>query len=142
MERKKITDKDVLAAALLHDTVEDTSTKISEIKEKFGQKVAEIVSNLTRDTKFETEENKYEKKLQKHKETLNKGYDTRLIKTFDHLDNARCRLLLPHQSSEEQKYQRWIKETQYIHIPMAETVDEVIADEIRDILELVTSIDH
>jgi len=142
VERLKVFDKEVIAAALLHDTVEDTDTKIKEILEKFGERVAKIVLNLTRDTRFETEENKYERKLQKHEETLNKDLETRQIKTLDHLDNARSRLLIPHTPSEEKKYHRWIKETKNIHVPMAETVDEVIADEIRDILELVASIDH
>jgi GTP pyrophosphokinase len=140
MERMKVFDKEIIAAALLHDTVEDTDTKIKEIQEKFGERVAEIVLNLTRDTRLETEENKYQKKLEKHKETLKKDLQTRQIKTLDHLDNARSRLLIPHKPEEEQKYKRWIKETKTIHIPMAKTVNDTIADEIEDILDVVSEI--
>lgn len=34
-----ITDPDVLAAALLHDTVEDTDTTLSDITVTFGEKI-------------------------------------------------------------------------------------------------------
>ena len=41
------TDERVLAAAVLHDTVEDTPVTIEEITEKFGKRVAELVSSET-----------------------------------------------------------------------------------------------
>ncbi len=40
-------DEEVLAAAVLHDTVEDTPTTIGEIAEKFGARVASIVASET-----------------------------------------------------------------------------------------------
>ena len=40
-------DERVLAAAVLHDTVEDTSTTIEEITQKFGKRVADLVSSET-----------------------------------------------------------------------------------------------
>lgn len=43
-----ISDEEVLAALVLHDTVEDTRVTINEIKEKFGGRVASIVNQLTR----------------------------------------------------------------------------------------------
>ena len=39
--------QEVVAAALLHDTVEDTSVTIQEICERFGQEVADIVAGCT-----------------------------------------------------------------------------------------------
>lgn len=42
-------DKDVLAAAVLHDTVEDTDTTIEEIRENFGKRVALLVGTETED---------------------------------------------------------------------------------------------
>lgn len=44
-----VTDFDVLIAALLHDTIEDTGTSREEIAEKFGENVASIVSEVTDD---------------------------------------------------------------------------------------------
>ncbi len=43
------TDGDVLAAALLHDTVEDTDTTFAELEANFGAHVAGIVRELTDD---------------------------------------------------------------------------------------------
>ena len=37
-------DTEIIAAALLHDTVEDTPVTLDEIKEKFGDRVAELVA--------------------------------------------------------------------------------------------------
>ncbi|NWY58561.1 MESH1 pyrophosphohydrolase, partial [Chionis minor] len=38
-----VTDIVVLQAALLHDTVEDTDTTLSEIEERFGEEVRRVV---------------------------------------------------------------------------------------------------
>ena len=40
-------DEDILIAAVLHDTVEDTDTSIDEVREKFGNRVAELVDSET-----------------------------------------------------------------------------------------------
>src|ERR1044072_2954772 len=40
---------DILAAALLHDTVEDTGTKPAELEERFGPRVRAIVEEVTDD---------------------------------------------------------------------------------------------
>lgn len=40
-------DKNVLTAAVLHDTVEDTDVTLEEIRERFGDRVAELVSSDT-----------------------------------------------------------------------------------------------
>lgn len=42
-------DQNLLAAAVLHDTVEDTDTTLDEIKEKFGKRVALLVMTETED---------------------------------------------------------------------------------------------
>ena len=42
-------DEDILCAAVLHDVVEDTEGTINEIREKFGNRVAELVSSETED---------------------------------------------------------------------------------------------
>ena len=42
-------DEELLCAALLHDTLEDTETSMDELRERFGCRVAELVSQLTSD---------------------------------------------------------------------------------------------
>ena len=42
-------DHEVLAAAILHDVVEDTPVKIEEIKELFGERIAALVASESED---------------------------------------------------------------------------------------------
>jgi len=42
-----VTDVDVLCAALLHDTIEDTETTPGELEREFGRDIADIVVELT-----------------------------------------------------------------------------------------------
>jgi len=43
--------EDVVCAAALHDLIEDTEVTYNDIKEKFGEKVADLVDELTREGK-------------------------------------------------------------------------------------------
>jgi (p)ppGpp synthase/HD superfamily hydrolase len=47
-----VDDKEAIAAAALHDTVEDTAVTLEEIAEKFGDRVAEYVWYLTKPPAF------------------------------------------------------------------------------------------
>ena len=46
-------DQDLIAAAALHDVVEDAGITLEEIKEKFGQRVWELVRSETEDKREE-----------------------------------------------------------------------------------------
>ena len=46
-------DEEVLAAAILHDTVEDTDATIEQIREQFGERVALLVASETEDKRPE-----------------------------------------------------------------------------------------
>jgi guanosine-3',5'-bis(diphosphate) 3'-pyrophosphohydrolase len=54
----KVEDFDVLAAAVLHDTIEDTDTTEEEITELFGSKVSKMVLELTDDQSLPKAERK------------------------------------------------------------------------------------
>ena len=45
-----VTDAVVIAAAILHDTIEDTETTIDELRQQFGEQICEIVLEVTDDT--------------------------------------------------------------------------------------------
>lgn len=47
LRRFKVEDENLLTAAWLHDVVEDTDTKLKEIIEMFGERVAELVGAVT-----------------------------------------------------------------------------------------------
>ena len=53
-----VTDVELLTAALLHDTVEDTSTSHDEITELFGNEVSDLVSEVTDDKSLPKERRK------------------------------------------------------------------------------------
>ena len=44
-------DIDIICAAYLHDTLEDTATTYEELKKEFGQRVADLVLELTHEGK-------------------------------------------------------------------------------------------
>ena len=58
MEIGKESDPDLLVAAILHDTIEDTETHPNEIAEKFGRTVLDIVLEVTDDKTLPKEERK------------------------------------------------------------------------------------
>ena len=47
-----VTDPEVLTAAALHDTIEDTTTDWDELAEQFGERVAHFVALLTKDMRL------------------------------------------------------------------------------------------
>jgi guanosine-3',5'-bis(diphosphate) 3'-pyrophosphohydrolase len=51
-------DEEVVAAALLHDVVEDTAVTLAEIREQFGARVAQLVECVTENPELPTPERK------------------------------------------------------------------------------------
>jgi len=51
-----IDDPEFLAAALLHDTIEDTTTDFDDLEERFGARVAGWVAALSKDTRLPDDE--------------------------------------------------------------------------------------
>lgn len=77
-------DADVLAAALLHDTLEDTATTRGELVREFGQKIADIVCEVTDDKTLSKVERK--KRQIEHAAELSK--EAKLVKMADKLYNV------------------------------------------------------
>uniref|UniRef100_A0A9J7ZCY0 Guanosine-3',5'-bis(diphosphate) 3'-pyrophosphohydrolase MESH1 n=1 Tax=Cyprinus carpio carpio TaxID=630221 RepID=A0A9J7ZCY0_CYPCA len=80
-----ITDIEVLQAALLHDTVEDTDTTIDELEAVFGPTVARIVQEVTDDKTLPKEERK---RLQVE-HAPHRSHQAKLVKLADKLYNLR-----------------------------------------------------
>lgn len=81
----QIDDYDVLIAALLHDTIEDTETTKDEINEKFGATVTKYVSEVTDDKSLPKAERK---QLQiAHAPHISTG--AKLVKLADKISNVR-----------------------------------------------------
>lgn len=54
-EEGNVTDEDLILAAILHDTVEDTETTFEELEEHFGRTIAGIVREVTDDKTLKKE---------------------------------------------------------------------------------------
>lgn len=80
-----IEDGTVLAAALLHDTIEDTETTFEDLLDRFGRPVAEIVAEVTDDKALPKEERK---RLQVVK-AASKSTHAKLVKLADKTCNLR-----------------------------------------------------
>jgi guanosine-3',5'-bis(diphosphate) 3'-pyrophosphohydrolase len=80
-----VTDIEVLCAALLHDTVEDTATTPEELDNAFGSRIARIVAEVTDDKRLPKAERK---RLQiEHAPTISDA--AKLVKLADKLCNLR-----------------------------------------------------
>ena len=53
-----IADEQVIAAAILHDTIEDTETTNEELRQHFGLTIAEVVGEVTNDLSISAQERK------------------------------------------------------------------------------------
>lgn len=82
-------DEALLAAAWLHDTVEDTSTTQSDIEAHFGARVASLVEMLT-DSAPATAKNRAARKLAHFRHTASASPEAQTIKLADIIDNTRA----------------------------------------------------
>lgn len=80
-----VTDVNVLQAALLHDTVEDTDTTFEELEQEFGVYVTSLVREVTDDKDLP----KAERKRLQIEHAPNASYDAKLVKLADKLYNLR-----------------------------------------------------
>ena len=124
IEELDIKTGDVVYAAILHDSVEDTSLTFKDVKDGFGSRTYELVRNLTRKELSETELNKYQQKYKKFQEIMKKDFDTRAIKACDYLDNMMSWSYIPKGHPSRKKFPRWFREAQTMYIPLAESVDK------------------
>ena len=80
-----VTDAEILCAALLHDTVEDTATTNDELKAKFGPAIAALVAEVTDDPSLESAE----RKETQVREAPGKSPRAKLIRLADKTCNVR-----------------------------------------------------
>jgi len=108
-----------IAAALLHDVVEDTKYTIEEIKNQLGPSVAKIVDGLTKishlkkDTDISLQAENFRKMLL----TLNDDIRVIIIKIADRLHNMQTLEVMP-----EEKQLKTSSETMYIYAPLAHRI--------------------
>ena len=79
---------DQIAAAYLHDVVEDTQVDINTIRDMFGDTIAELVSDLT-DVSCSYDGNRATRKSIDMEHTLCGSVDAQFVKLADIIDNSR-----------------------------------------------------
>src|SRR5690554_1747206 len=105
-----------IAAALLHDVVEDTDITVEDIERMFNPKIAKIVEGLTKIAKVKTDENisLQAENFRKMLLTLNDDVRVILIKIADRLHNMQTM-----ESMADYKQAKIASETLYIYAPLA-----------------------
>ena len=107
---------EVVAAGILHDTIEDTDTTVKELEKEFSKKVAFFVDGVSRLGKV-----RYQgfamrvKSLQKLLVATSKDIRVIIIKLMDRLHNMRTLDAVP-----KTKQKRIAKETQQVYAPIAD----------------------
>ena len=109
-------DVDSLAAAILHDCIEDTGATHDEIAKMFSPEIADLVEGVTKLTRmqFTSKEEKQMENLRKMLMAMSKDIRVILIKLCDRLHNMRT---MEYQSPKKQKEKSL--ETLEIYAPLA-----------------------
>ena len=115
-------DPEAVAAAILHDVVEDTPVTLAKIEQEFGKSVAKLVDGVTKLAFIEqkdliergTREHLHAESLRKLLLAMAEDVRVVLIKLADRLHNLRTLKYLP-----EDKQRRVARETMDIYAPLA-----------------------
>jgi (p)ppGpp synthase/HD superfamily hydrolase len=111
-------NENMLSAALLHDTVEDTETTLEEIEYKFGIEVAELVKWLT-DVSRPEDGNRATRKALDRDHITEAPFEAQMIKTADLISNTTS--ILEHDINFARVY---VKEKRLLLECMRETVKQ------------------
>jgi len=109
-------DTETIVAALLHDTVEDTTASLDEVRENFGDEVAGLVDGVTKLTgiTFQSRDEAQAENYRKMMVAMATDIRVILIKLADRLHNMRTLDALPKQKQIDKA-----KETLEIYAPIA-----------------------
>ncbi len=109
-------DKETIAAALLHDLIEDTDITYEDLKKEFGEEVAEIVDGVTKLDKIKYSSNEEAKAdaIRKMVIAMSKDIRVLILKLADRLHNIQT--IEYHQDWKQEKI---ANETLYVYAPLA-----------------------
>src|SRR5579863_9326387 len=109
-------DRGTIAAAILHDVVEDTSITSEEVEASFGKEIASLVDGVTKLTRipYQSKEDAQVENLRKMFLAMAKDIRVIIIKLADRLHNMRTLSSLP-----ESKRTAVARETIEIYAPIA-----------------------
>jgi GTP diphosphokinase / guanosine-3',5'-bis(diphosphate) 3'-diphosphatase len=90
-----------LCAALLHDTIEDTSYKLTELRRDFGAEIAALVDGVTKLDKVKYGEAAQAETVRKMVVAMSRDIRVLVIKLADRLHNMRTLRYLPREKQEQ-----------------------------------------
>jgi guanosine-3',5'-bis(diphosphate) 3'-pyrophosphohydrolase len=122
-------DAELVAAGWLHDTVEDTDTTREELAQKFGERVAALVVEVTDDMSLPKDQRRQKQIVDAPK----KSPGAKLIKIADKISNIRARIL-PEPTQDARAdlidYVAWAEKVvagcRGINAPLDRTFDETV----------------
>ena len=118
-----------IAAALLHDTVEDTGYPLDELRAEFGDEVALLVDGVTKLDKVKYGESAQAETVRKMIVAMSKDIRVLVIKLADRLHNARTWGFVP-----PEKAKKKATETLEIYAPLAHRLGiQAIKSELEDL---------
>ncbi len=109
-------DPVTIAAGLLHDVVEDTGISLDEVRDVFGDEIAQLVDGVTKisELKFQTHAEQQAGNFRKMIFSMAKDLRVIIIKLADRLHNMRTLSHLP-----KKKAERIALETREVYTPLA-----------------------
>ncbi len=123
-------DNESLAAALLHDVVEDTGISLNEIEKDFGETVAHLVDGVTKLGRipFSTNEEQQAENVRKMLLAMSEDIRVIIIKLADRLHNMRTLQFMTPQKQRDKA-----KETMEVYAPIAHRLGMLtIKEELED----------
>jgi GTP pyrophosphokinase len=125
-------DESTIATALLHDTIEDTVATYEDIRENFGQEIADLVDGVTKLTGLEvfSERTKQAENFRKLMLAMSADIRVLLVKLADRLHNMRTLQFI----KEPEKRRRIAQETFDVYAPLAGRIGmQHVREELEDL---------
>jgi len=122
------TEGDLVAVALLHDVLEDTSVKMEALRDEVGADIANAVELLSKEQVPQS--GKEARDSAYYAGIINSGEIVRLVKCADRVDNLRGLKTL----NDPERWEKYVKETQDHILPIAEMTNPILHQLLVDMI--------